>query len=221
MVHQIFNFIQLEWKLEWRKIAGFYGIILFLFAIVMLIYLTIPIMSILVWNIIFWLLQTFLCVLLVTKNSSPQLIGQINYLHSIIGPIPYMVSKIIVQVMYMIIIGILSWLVFRFFIPVAIYNELKFLGALCLGSASLAIFFTFVNTIALKISYHPSVVIILGFPLLIPLFIVLTNFLNASIIIERAHQFSYFLGVVSLYDVLIVILALILTPFLWSEHQKA
>ena len=220
MVKQILHFVALEWKLECRKIAGFYGIILFLLSIVMLIYLTIPIMTPLIWNIIFWVLQTFLCVLLVTKNSSPQLIAQINYFHSIIGPIPYIISKIIVQSAFMLLIAIISWLVFRFFMPVNIYNELKFLLALCLGSFSLAVFFTFVNVLALKISYHPSVVIILGFPLLIPLFIVLTNLLNATIIIEKALQYNYFLSIVGLYDVLIIILALVLTPFLWSEHQN-
>jgi heme exporter protein B len=93
---------------------------------------------------------------------------------------------------------------------------LPFIVLVLLGGWSLSLVFTFLSAIAAKAQQNAAIMAILGFPIIIPQLMLLMQLANTVFSDKTAIAFSTLLLIVAL-DVLVVMLAVILFPFLWKD----
>jgi heme exporter protein B len=91
-----------------------------------------------------------------------------------------------------------------------------FIGLVLLGGWSLSLVFTFLAAIAAKAQQNAAIMAILGFPLIIPQLILLMRLSNATFSETISIPVTTILLLIAL-DLMVILLAVILFPFLWKD----
>ncbi len=91
-----------------------------------------------------------------------------------------------------------------------------FIGLVLLGGWSLSLIFTFLAAIAARAQQNAAIMAVLGFPLIIPQLILLMQLSNAAFNPVLTIKASTILLLVAL-DIMVILLAVILFPFLWKD----
>jgi heme exporter protein B len=110
----------------------------------------------------------------------------------------------------------LSFLLFCLFLGSPIQKLLPFIGVAFLGSWGLSLVFTFLAAIAAKAQQNAAIMAILGFPLIIPQLLMLMKVSN-SMFTNASSAVGSTILLLTIMNLLIIILAVILYPFLWKD----
>ena len=94
---------------------------------------------------------------------------------------------------------------------------LPFIGLVLLGGWSLSLVFTFLAAIAARAQQNAAIMAVLGFPLIIPQLILLMKLANAAFNPVLSIPASTILLLLIALDVMVIMLAVILFPFLWKD----
>lgn len=169
-----------------------------------------------VWNGLFWVIQLFICINAVAKSFLQETRGRMLYFYSIVNPRDFILAKLIFNSVLMLLMSFLSIILFTLFLGNPIQKIPQFIGLVMLGGWSLSLVFTFLSAIAAKAQQNAAIMAILGFPIIIPQLMLLMKLANTVFGDKTGIPASTLLLVVSL-DILVVMLAVILFPFLWKE----
>lgn len=216
-VKQIFELIRKDFVTELRQQNTLYGIFLYVFSTIFVIYMSIGEPEEQVWNGLFWISQLFVSINAVAKGFLQESNGRMLYFYSIAHPVDFILAKLIYNAMIMLLMTLLSVSCFCLFLGNPLHNLPGFLLLSILGGTGFGILFSFLSAIALKSKQSASVIAILGFPLIIPQILLLMKIsipLFSPVVQEGFLQLM--LALLGL-DILILLLALILFPFLWKE----
>ncbi len=170
-----------------------------------------------IWNGLFWMIQLFICVNAVAKSFLQESRGRMLYFYSIAGARDFMLSKLIFNVVLMMVMSLISLLLFQLLLGNPLQNPLRFAAIVCLGGCSLSMVFTFLAAIAARAQQNAALMAIMGFPLIIPQLMLLMKISTTSFadVIQAGElRLTLLLGGL---DVLVVALAIILFPFLWKD----
>lgn len=203
--------------LEIRQQYSFYGVLLYVAATIFVLYLAMGQPDINVWNGLFWMIQLFVCVNAVAKSFLAESRGRMLYFYTIVGGRHFILAKLLFNVLLMMAMTITSWLLFAVFLGNPVIHFWQFLGITLLGGTSLSLVFTFLSAIAARAQQNAALMAILGFPLIIPQLLLLmkiSNIVFADVIQAGLPQILLLLGGL---DLLVVVLAMILFPFLWKD----
>ena len=203
--------------LEIRQQYTFYGILLYVASTIFVLYLAMGQPEAEVWNGLFWMIQLFICVNAVAKSFLQESRGRMLYFYSIAGARDFILAKLLFNILLMMVMSLVSWLLFRLLMGNVLENTGKFIAIACFGGLGLSLVFTFLSAIAARAQQNAAIIAILGFPLIIPqllLLMKLSNVAFSDVIQGSLLQIVLFLAV---FDVLIVLLAIILFPFLWKD----
>jgi heme exporter protein B len=203
--------------LEVRQQYSFYGVLLYVAATIFVLYLAMGQPDTNVWNGLFWMIQLFVCVNAVAKSFLAETRGRMLYFYSIAGARDFIVSKLIFNVLLMIVMSLTNWLLFAVLLGNPIINFFSFLGITILGGTSLSLVFTFLSAIAARAQQNAALMAIMGFPLIIPqlmLLMKISNIVFADVLQAGLAQIVLLLVGLNL---LVVALAVILFPFLWKD----
>ena len=91
-----------------------------------------------------------------------------------------------------------------------------FIGLVFLGGWSLSLVFTFLAAIAAKAQQNAAIMAILGFPIIIPQLLVLMNVSQTVFDPGSVIPLANILLLIT-SDILVIMLAMILFPFLWKD----
>ena len=116
----------------------------------------------------------------------------------------------------MLLMSLLSLLIFSALLGNVIPKLLPFIGITLLGSLSLSLVFTFLAAIAAKAQQSPVIMAILGFPVIIVQLMLLMRLSNTAFAPLLTIPISTVLLLAAM-DLLVVLLAIILFPFLWKD----
>jgi heme exporter protein B len=116
----------------------------------------------------------------------------------------------------MLVMSFLSMLVFSLFLTYPVEKTLPFIGIVFLGGWSLSLVFTFLAAIAAKAQQNAAIMAILGFPIIIPQLLVLMK-VSSSVFSASAPISMVSVGILFAFDVMVILLAIILFPFLWKD----
>jgi len=169
-----------------------------------------------VWNGLFWVIQLFICINAVAKSFLQEGRGRMIYFYSIAAPAEMVLAKLLFNSLLMLIMSILSLVLFCLFLGNPIQRAGTFIGLVLLGGWSLSLVFTFLAAIAAKAQQNAAIMAILGFPLIIPQLLLLMRLSNAAFNSALAVPVTTILLLVAL-DLLVIMLAVILFPFLWKD----
>ena len=212
----IYTLIKKDLLLEVRQQYSFYGILLYIIATIFVLYMTIREPEAKVWNGLFWVIQLFICINAVAKSFLQETRGRMLYFYSIVNPRDFILAKLVFNSVLMLLMSFLSILLFSLFLGNPVQKVLPFIGLVLLGGWSLSLVFTFLSAIAAKAQQNAAIMAILGFPIIIPQLMLLMQLANTVFSDKMGIAYSTLLLIVAL-DVLVVMLAVILFPFLWKD----
>jgi heme exporter protein B len=202
--------------LEIRQQYSFYGILLYIGATIFVLFMALEEPESNVWNGLFWVIQLFICINAVAKSFLQESKERMLYFYSIASPADFVLSKLLFNSLLMLVMSLLSLLLFSLFLGNPIQKTGQFIGLVMLGGWSLSLVFTFLAAIAAKAQQNAAIMAILGLPLIIPQLLLLMKLSNAAfnplLTIPAAT-----VGLLIALDVMIILLAVILFPFLWKD----
>ncbi len=214
----IFALLKKDIVLELRQQHTFYGVLLYIASTIFVLYLSIDEPAANVWNGLFWVIQLFVCINTVAKSFLQEGKGRMLYFYSISSPVEFIISKLIYNIILMILMSVISLVLFFIFLNNPVSNTFRFAGIVIVGGIGLSMVFTLMSAIAAKAQQNAALIAILGFPIILPQLLLLIR-LSRSAFAEVFKE-SAVLQLTSLIiglDVLIFVLAIILFPYLWKE----
>ena len=220
MMKSVMALLKKDILLELRQQHTLYGILLYIASTVFVLSLALMDneMDASVWNGLFWIIQLFVCVNAVAKSFLQESRGKMLYYFSIVSPVEFIIAKIIYNVGLMIGMSLVSLLLYSFFLSSPVSNALQFTGIVVLGGASISLVFTLMSAIAAKANQNAALVAILGFPVILPLLLLLMRLSKVAFNeIFRETALLQLSGLIIGLDALIVAMAIILFPYLWKE----
>jgi heme exporter protein B len=204
--------------LELRQQHSFYGIILYIASTIFVIYLSLENPELNVWNGLFWVIQLFIGVNAVAKSFLQENKGRMLYYFTISSPVQYILAKIFYNILIMIVMSLLSLLLFSIFMGNPIGDMLKFTGIVLLGGASISLVFSIMSAIAAKAQQNAALIAILGFPIILPLLMLLMRLSKAAFNeVFKEGVLTELIALIAGLDSLIIVLAIILFPYLWKD----
>ena len=215
-LNHIFSLFKKDLLLEVRQQYSFYGILLYIGATIFVLYMAIEEPEPKVWNGLFWVIQLFVCINAVAKSFLQENRGRMLYFYSIAGPRDFVLAKLLFNSVLMLVMSTLSLVLFTLFFTNPIQKILPFTGLVLLGGWSLSLVFTFLAAIAAKAQQNAAIMAVLGFPLILPQLLLLMRLSNAAFTSSMIIPISTVLLLITL-DVMVVLLAVILFPFLWKD----
>lgn len=202
--------------LEIRQQYSFYGILLYIFATIFVLFLAIEEPESNIWNGLFWVIQLFVCINAVAKSFLQESKGRMLYFYSISSPAHFVIAKLLFNSLLMVLMSLISLLLFYAFLGNPVQKALPFTCLVLLGGWSLSMVFTFLAAIAAKAQQNAAIMAVLGFPLIVPQLMLLMKLSNAAFSAGLSIQATDVLLLIAL-DFLIGLLAVILFPFLWKD----
>lgn len=202
--------------LEIRQQYTFYGILLYIAATIFVLYMAVEEPETKVWNGLFWVIQLFICINAVAKSFLQESQGRMLYFYSIASPRDFVLAKLLFNSLLMLIMSLLSLILFTLFLGNPMQKAATFTGLGLLGGWGLSLVFTFLAAIAAKARQNAAIMAILGFPIIIPQLILLMQLSNAAFSPDLTVPIANVLLLVAL-NVMVILLAVILFPFLWKD----
>jgi heme exporter protein B len=217
MFQQIQALVIKEFAIEWRQRYALNGILLQVVAMVFVVFLTLKIMNAPTWNAVFWIILLFSSVNAIAKSFIAESPGSHLYSYGIASPYVILISKLIYNALIMCLVIALTFSVYSVLMGQAAQHVYTYLLCVLLGGIGFSSVFTMISAISSKAGNSHTMMSILSFPVLIPMIMVATKAgkkavdgLDFSLIIPD-------LGVLLALNVMVVLLALLLFPFLWRD----
>lgn len=216
-VQQLFTLIKKDFLLEWRQKHTLFGVMLYVGCTVFVLYMMAGQPESRIWNALFWIAQLFVTVNTVAKSFLQEGEARARYYFTIVAPVQYMLAKMVYSLAMMMVMMFISLGLFSIMLGNPLIRPAMYVGVCCLGASSLSLLFTFLSAIAAQARQNAALMAILGFPIAIPLLMILSN-LALSAVSPVLQEGWWGLAFTMLgMDVLIITLSLILFPFLWKE----
>ena len=215
---KILTLLKKDFLLELRQQHTFFGILLYVASTIFVLYLAMGQPESTVYNGLFWMIQLFVCVNAVAKSFLQESKGRMLYFFSITSPVNFIIAKLIYNAILMLLMVLLSLILFRILLGNPVMNQWQFIGITCLGGISLSLVFTLMAAIAAKAQQSAAIMAILGFPLIIPQLLLLIRLSKSAMgeVFREGALLQISLLLTGL-DVLVVVLAVVLFPFLWKD----
>jgi len=202
--------------LEIRQQYTFYGILLYIGATIFVLFMALDEPESNTWNGLFWVIQLFISINAVAKSFLQESRGRMLYFYSISGAADFILAKLLFNSLLMLVMSILSLVLFTLFLGNPIQKVGSFIGLVLLGGWSLSLVFTFLAAIAARAQQNAAIMAILGFPLIIPQLLLLMQLSNMAFNNSSPLSVITILLLIAL-DLMIIVLAVILFPFLWKD----
>ncbi len=213
----IISLIKKDMMLEIRQQYTLYGILLYVVSTIFIVYLLMGEPEEDTWNALFWVIQLFISVNAVAKSFLQDNKERMLYYYLIAGARDFVLAKLIFNALLMIILSLLSLFIYTLLLGNPLIHFLQFLGISCIGGMGLSLTFTFLAAIAAKARQQASLMAIMGFPIILPQLLLLSRISKSVFLpVLQAGLWQMVLLVAAL-DILIIILAVILFPFLWKD----
>ena len=214
---QVKFLIHKEIVLEWRSKYAFNGILLYVISTVFVCFLAFKGIQPITWNALFWIIMLFASVNAITKSFVQESPGRHLYYYTVASPQAIILSKIIYNIMLMMLISIIALSFYMVVFKNPIGDPLYYILSVVLGSISFATVFTMISGIASKAQNSGALMAVLSFPVIIPLLVVLLKFSkNAMDGLDRSVSFNE-IGVLLAINLIVITVSLLLFPYLWRD----
>lgn len=203
--------------MELRQKYAFYGILLYIVSTVFVINLMMGKPEENIWNALFWVIQLFVSINAIAKSFMQENRGRLLYFYSLVHPRSFIAAKLLYNVLLMSIMTIIALVCCIMFLGNPIINIWYFIGVIMLGGISLSLLFTMLAAIAAQANQNAALMAIMGFPIMLPLLMLLSNVARSAFITVYQPGLPMMFLMLASMDVLIVALSMVLFPFLWKD----
>ncbi|MBW6489629.1 MAG: heme exporter protein CcmB [Lentimicrobium sp.] len=216
---EISELIRKDFLLELRQKYAINGILLYVFSTIFVVQLCFGrVIDDQTWVALFWIILLFAAFNAVSKSFIQESSSRRLYYFMLASPFSVIISKIVYNSFLMLVLGVMSLGLYTVFMGFPAFNLALFLPAFALGSMGLASALTMVSAIASRSGNNAALMAILGFPVVLPLLLVLVKSSQEALKGNvETMQILSLLASVFLIDVVIFVLAVILFPYLWRD----
>jgi heme exporter protein B len=201
---------------EVRQQYAFFGVVLYVASTSFVLYLAVAEPDKKIWNGLFWVLMLFVCVNAVARSFLQESRGRMLYFYTIGSAREFILAKLIFSSGLMMAMSFISWLLVQMLMGNPVQQTGLFLFVLFAGSVSLGLVFTLLSAIVARAQQNAAMMAILGFPLVIPLLLVIMK-ISLLTLTPNASLPLPLMGMLLGYDLLILMLSMILYPFIWKD----
>ncbi len=203
--------------LEWRSKYALNSILLYVVSTVFVCYQAFRSVDGTVWNALFWIILLFASINAISKSFVQESSGRQLYYYTLVSPQAVILSKIVYNVFLMLGLSVLALTVYSVIFRNPIGDPLYYFISVILGSISFATVFTMISGISAKANSSGTLMAILGFPVIIPLLIVLIKLSkNAMDGLDRSVSLDEILVLLAI-NAIVVAVSLLLFPFIWRD----
>ncbi len=207
-----------EFTLEWRHKYALGGVLLYLVSMVFVAYLAfdglIPVQT---WNALFWLIMLFAAMNAILKSFVQEAESRQLYYYTLMAATDFMAAKILYNTLLMMGLGVAGLLIFVAFMGNPMAAPGLFLGNLLLGMLGFAAVLSLISAIASRAKNNFTLMAVLGFPLVLPLLLLLIRVSRAGIQGPPFAGVSTDLLLVVLILVISLSLSMLLFPYIWRH----
>lgn len=211
-------FIRKDLLLEWRQRATIGGVLLYLVSTVFVAYLVFEgLADLRTWNALFWLILLFTAINAIQKSFLQENESRHLYYYTLISARGVINAKMIYNALLMTVLGLAGLLVFVMFMGNPIASPGLFLTNMILGTLAFSAVLTLISAIASGSRNNFTLMAILGFPLVLPLLLVLIRV--SGLALEGATFSSAIPDLLILLSLICItfILSNLLFPYIWKE----
>lgn len=216
--NKVLALIKNEFVLEWRQKFALGGLLLYLVSMVFITYLAFDgVITVQAWNALFWLIMLFTAMNAILKGFVQEHGGLQLYYYTLVGAQEMIAAKIAYNAMLMVVLGFVAFLVFVVFMGNPLDMLFVYLANMVLGVIGFAAVLTLISAIASRAKNNFTLMAILGFPLILPMLLLLIRVSLACI--HGAVPGDYLTDMVAVILLIIVtiVLSVILFPYIWKE----
>jgi len=217
MFNAIKQLLYKELTLEWRQRYAINGILLQVVSSVFVVYLSFKVLNPNTWNGVFWIVMLFVSINAIAKSFIGEGRGKNLYYHGIVKPQALLVAKFIYNGLLNMLLAVLCLIAFSLWMGNEIQHQALYYAATILGCLGFAATFTMLSAIASKAGNSHLLMSVLSLPIIIPLLLILIKACKRAIDGLDQDLILKDLGVLVLFNILIVALAYILFPSVWKE----
>ncbi|MBL4735791.1 MAG: heme exporter protein CcmB [Flavobacteriales bacterium] len=207
-----------EFYLEWKNKNTLMGILLYVVSTIFVCYLTFQqVIDVSTWNALFWIIILFASINAVSKGFLHESEGRQLYYYTLASAEAIILSKILYNILLMAVLSLISFMFYNLFLSSMVEDVPWFMLGVVAGSAGMATAFTMVSAIAYKANNNGVLVAILGFPIILPLMMVIIKFSNEALVgADRMDSLGNLL-IICLLNVITTVLSYLLFPYLWRD----
>ena len=207
-----------ELQLEWRNKTAFSGLLLYIASTIFVAYIALNTnLGDRFWNALFWIILLFAAVNANAKSFMSEGEGRKLYLYTLANPQAVILAKICYNAVLLTVLGILSWGIYSLVMGNPVEDQGQFAIGLVFGCTGLASTLTLISAIAAQSGNNPTLMAILGFPVILPLLLTIVAFSFGALIGNSWEENNqYLLALLGLNGVVIA-LSYILFPYLWRD----
>lgn len=203
--------------LEWRSKYALGSLLLYVTSTIFVCYQAFKTLDLLTWNALFWIILLFASVNALSRSFTQEGSNRQLYYYSVVSPLAVILSKIAYNILLMLILAFLAFTVYSLIFRQALGDPLLYAVSILLGSISFSCVFTMVAGISSKTRSSGTLMAILGFPVVIPLLVILIKLSNNALDgLDRSVSFDE-IGVLLAINVVVVTASLMLFPYLWKD----
>lgn len=218
LVNEIRNLTGKEIRLELRQKYVINGILLYLVSTIFVTFLAFEdVVNTETWNSLFWIILLFVAVNGISKSFLQESPMRHIYYYSIASPQAVILSKMLYNMLLMLILSVLSFIFFLLLMGNRVVDLPLFLVCLFLGSLGMSAVLTMVAAIASRASNNFSLMAILSFPIILPLLGTLMKVSKNCLVISETPGDLGFIILLLTINGAVVILAYLLFPYLWRD----
>jgi heme exporter protein B len=217
LLKHIFAIFMMELKLELRQKHTLAGIILFIISTVFLIFKGFNELAPQAWNVLFWIVIMFSGVNAIAKSFAQQNSNIAIFNYTLYNPLSLILAKLLYNFVYILLLVAIAMFVFTILGGNFIKNWSLFLQALLLGAFGLSSIYTFISAVSLGENNNSTLMAVLSFPLVIPIFLILLRVTSISIGLMQDTSVGTDLIILLGIDLLLSGIILLLFSFLWKQ----
>jgi heme exporter protein B len=170
------------------------------------------------WNALFWVITLFTSVTVSAKSFQRESGGAAIFNYLLYPPRHFILAKILYNMLFMLVLSLLSFFFYSFFIGSQVDNLPLFLLVLVLASTGLAGTLSLMSAIAARSNGSFALMSILSFPVMMPLILVVIRISRQAVDgIEWAGVGFSFISILAALNALCIVLSLLLFPYLWRD----
>jgi len=204
-------------KLEFRQPVAINGLLLYIAATVMIIYMSFFELQPQIWNALFWIVMLFVSLNAVAKSFLLESRERNWYYFTLTSALAIILSKLLYNFILLLIAGIFTYVLYAVVLKNPVHHPELFVLALGMGAMSFASCFTLISAIASHTSNGSAIMPVLGFPLIIPIIALLIQISAAAFLpVADAHLCNKVFSLVAV-NIIALLLSFILFPYLWQE----
>lgn len=217
----VLNIIKKELTIEWRQRYAINGILLYLVSTIFICYLSFNVrtnvLQPITWNALFWIIQLFVAINAIAKSFIQDREGRYLYYYSLFSAKSLIIARTIYNSALMLVLAILGFVIYSVILGNPIENIALFLINLVLASISFSFALTMISAIASKASNSQTLMAILGFPVILPMLLMIIK-ISKNAIDGLAYSTSY-QEIVTLVaiNMIVATASYILFPYLWRN----